>query len=450
MIAFVCHAIWECFYRLHLGTMATESSADIYLADQLKACVKNQFTGQLDIQGSTNQRWCLYFFMGRIVRDRGGEHPVRRWRRQLSQHCPQLDLGDIYPSGNSGSLDYQALANLVKQQRIPREQALKVIEGSIIEVLFDIIQQEAIGRTSTSKKLSYTLTSANNQNFLHSQLLPTNIKYLWQPTQQHWQSWQAAGLTSRSPNLAPVVKAAEQLERQVPERISRGFQRLLRAMNGNRTLRDLAVKFGQSPLLLLQFLMPFIFRGLIDLVDLPDLDFETDDDHGPVTVIFPTPLPRPATPIASTPKASEVKPSGPLIAYIDDSPLYNLAMGQILTRAGYQFITILDPLQALQTLLEHKPELVFLDLVMPIANGYEICAQIRRISIFEDMPIVILTSSDGIVDRLRAKLVGSSDFLSKPIREDKVLGMLKKHLKQSKLTQTQKSQINVFVSKANT
>ena len=420
--------------------MATKFSADIYLADQLKACIKKQFTGQLDIQAAANQGWRLYFFMGRIVRDEGGEHPVRRWRRQLSQHCPQLELGDIHTADNSDSLDYHALADLVKQRRIPREQALKVIEGSIVEALFDIIQQEEIARISAAKELDYTVTSANNQDFLHSQLLPTNIKYLWQPTLQNWRSWQAAGLASRSPNLAPVVKHPAQLEKQVPEQISRGFQRLMRAMNGDRTLRDLAVKFGQSPLLLLQYLMPFIVRGLIDLVELPDLDFELDEDDGPVTVIFPTPLPQSATPNAAASKASEVDPSGPLIAYIDDSPLYNQVMGQILTQAGYQFISILDPLQALPTLLEHKPELIFLDLVMPIINGYEICAQIRRISIFETTPIVIVTSSDGFVDRIRAKLVGSSDFLPKPIKSEKVLDMLQKHLKQPELPQPQKSQ----------
>ena len=419
--------------------MATESSADSYLADQLKACIKKQFTGQLDIQGNPQQNWRLHFFMGRIVRDEGGEHPVRRWRRQLSRHCPQLDLGDIHPDDYSENWDYQALSELVKQQRIPREQALKVIEGSIVEVLFDIIQQEEIARTSTSKKLSYTFTPVTNQDFLHSQLLPTNIKYLWQPTLEHWNAWNAAGLASRSPNLAPVVKAPAQLERQVPERISKGFHRLVQAMNGDRTLRDLAVKFGQSPLLLLKYLMPFIVRGLIDLVALPDLDFETDEEHGPVTVIFPTPLPKTSPVIALPLTANEVKPAGPLIAYIDDSPLYNQVMGQILTESGYQFISILDPLQALSTLLEHRPELVFLDLVMPIINGYEICAQIRRVSIFEDIPIVIVTSSDGIVDRLRAKLVGSTDFLPKPIKKDRVLGMLEKHLNQPQFPQTQKS-----------
>jgi chemotaxis family two-component system response regulator PixG len=84
--------------------------------------------------------------------------------------------------------------------------------------------------------------------------------------------------------------------------------------------------------------------------------------------------------------------------------------------------------QALPLLLEHKPDLIFLDLVMPITNGYEICSQIRRISVFQDTPVIILTSNDGIVDRVRAKMVGSSGFLAKPIGREKVLTILHKYL----------------------
>jgi two-component system, chemotaxis family, response regulator PixG len=84
--------------------------------------------------------------------------------------------------------------------------------------------------------------------------------------------------------------------------------------------------------------------------------------------------------------------------------------------------------KALVQLLEHKPDLIFLDLVMPIANGYEICAQIRRVSAFKETPVIILTSNDGIVDRVRAKMVGSSGFLAKPIEQDRVLSVLQKYL----------------------
>jgi len=123
-------------------------------------------------------------------------------------------------------------------------------------------------------------------------------------------------------------------------------------------------------------------------------------------------------------------PTGPLIACIDDSPLMCQTLEKILTTANYQFIGINDPLRAIAILLARKPELIFLDLVMPNANGYEICGQLRRLSIFKHTPIVILTGNDGIVDRVRAKMVGSTDFLGKPVNPDQVLSTILKYIKQ--------------------
>ncbi len=66
--------------------------------------------------------------------------------------------------------------------------------------------------------------------------------------------------------------------------------------------------------------------------------------------------------------------------------------------------------------------------MMPIANGYEVCSQIRRISQFKNIPVIILTGNNGIVDRVRAKIVGSSEFLSKPIKPEQVLAVVRKYL----------------------
>jgi chemotaxis family two-component system response regulator PixG len=91
-------------------------------------------------------------------------------------------------------------------------------------------------------------------------------------------------------------------------------------------------------------------------------------------------------------------------------------------------------MRAIATLLARKPDVIFLDLVMPNTNGYEICSQLRKLACFQDTPIVILTGNDGLVDRVRAKLVGASDFLSKPIDADIVLNTIRKHLKQSAIS----------------
>jgi chemotaxis family two-component system response regulator PixG len=109
-------------------------------------------------------------------------------------------------------------------------------------------------------------------------------------------------------------------------------------------------------------------------------------------------------------------------------------MEALLVAAGYQFVGVNDALRAFSILLTRKPDLVFLDLVMPNTNGYEICSKLRKLPSFQNTPIVILTGNDGIVDRVRAKLVGASDFLSKPVDAETVLGVIRKHLRQESIS----------------
>lgn len=123
------------------------------------------------------------------------------------------------------------------------------------------------------------------------------------------------------------------------------------------------------------------------------------------------------------------------VVHVDNNSLDGHTMGEIVERAGYSYANISDPLQVLSKLMDLKPQLIFLELVLPVANGYELCAQIRRISVFKETPIVIVTNNNKIIDRMRAKMVGASDFLSKPIRAKSVLKILIKYLSSSNIRQ---------------
>ena len=103
-------------------------------------------------------------------------------------------------------------------------------------------------------------------------------------------------------------------------------------------------------------------------------------------------------------------------------------MCNIFNFTGYRSVSIQRSVQALTVLLEQKPDLIFLDLVMPITNGYELCSQIRRVSLFQETPIIILTGNDGVIDRVRAKMAGASDFMSKPIEKEKIVSVINKYL----------------------
>lgn len=413
------------------------------LTKQIMACSHNQFTGRLDLDIQDIQRgqhWSLYFRNGFLVWCTSEINPIRRWYRQLSIYCSALNLKSGISEPLSGStsdqayvqlhcLDYASIAELVRTGKILRDQMRAVIEGNIVEVLFDIHQGWERLRYRSELRLTYRQLPPDIIELVDSMLVRVPTVRAWQQALQDWEVWQQAGLVDYSPNLAPVIWNSEKLRERTSLII---YKNLTAVIDGNQSLRDLATKLKQNLLPLTQSLMPYVREGLLVLIEVGDLS----------CAIEPRIRTTDFKPIPATPSVAAVEPQlkNSLIACIDDSKVDSLTMNQILTKAGYQCISIQNPVQALPVLLEHKPDLIFLDLVMPVANGYEICAQIRRISTFKTTPIIILTSNDGIVDRVRAKVVGSSGFLAKPINPDKVLGALQKYLTPQQSVKAQNSQ----------
>ena len=114
-----------------------------------------------------------------------------------------------------------------------------------------------------------------------------------------------------------------------------------------------------------------------------------------------------------------------LIACIDDSKTVQKQVKMTLEAAGYEVVSILDPAQALKTLSQRLPSVIFLDINMPNINGYDLCALLRKSQKFKEVPIVMLTGRDGMIDRVRAKIAGSTDYLTKPCDPNKLIQLAK-------------------------
>ncbi len=363
------------------------------LTKHIQMCSREKISGRLDltVPNAQTPMWSLFFHLGCLTWTAGETHPLRRWNRQLSQHYPQL-AADIQSRERPPDWDYGALVNQVKQGKIPSGKLAAIVGGNILEQLFDVIQTSQQPQPALAMQLAYSKVP---QGLLTPAPISLQADQAWQQAGRAWELWQQADLVNFSPNLAPTIWDEAGLRQRTSPVV---YHNLSTLADGRLTLRDLAIKLNQPLVLLTQSIMPYVNDGLMGLTLVDDISF----------------------PVKSTTSA--------LIAYIDDSRFDSATMGRILAPAGYRFINIRDSMQALPMLLEHKPDLIFLDLLMPVANGYEVCAQIRRISAFKDTPVIILTSSDGIVDRVRAKLVGSSGFLAKPIEAAKVLATLQQYL----------------------
>ncbi|MBW4460938.1 MAG: response regulator [Nodosilinea sp. WJT8-NPBG4] len=362
------------------------------------------FSGQITWSVPEGHQWTLFLDRGRLIYGKGGVHPMRQWYRQAQARLPSPELSyqtlqasaaAVPRSSGPYDWDYQLLQRWLSEGQLSSK-ALQAISTNIVaDILFDLVQAR-----ETQYQLSRQLPLAPGQIpvYVDDAQLLTSVTDLWD-------AWLEVGLETYSPNLAPVIQHPELIRAAVSPRV---YESLMQLLDGQRSLRDLAVKLGQDVLNLTQALQPYIQSGWISLVEVADFP--------PLEGLDP-------------PRATEAAPKAALkIACVDDSPLVCKAMGQVIRAAGHDFLAITEGSRAIPTLLAQKPDLVFLDLVMPDTNGYEICSNLRKISRFKDVPIVILSGNDGLVDQVRARLLGATDFLSKPMEPIVILSVIRKHL----------------------
>ncbi|MDY6781031.1 MAG: response regulator [Cyanobacteriota bacterium] len=423
-----------------MSRIAFENLSASGALEQLLDCSQSQFTGRLTLRDRRDRQWQFYLGLGRIVWATGGVHPHRRLRRLLARYCPQTQATAPLSQKRVECGDYQLLAMIARRDRIPLSQIRAIVARVVVEVLFDLLQQGHWTQPASSAPspasdedmptlllFSQTPAESSNQFCLHLEkgvrpskqaILPANcfinLPEALNQAQKLWTNWQQAGLQDISPDAVPQLVKPQLLRRQMSKA---SYKNLVTLIDGQRTLRDLAVLLKSQPLKVTLSLFPYIRQGTIESIIIPDIPFygatSTAQLKGQKKKIAPSLSP-------SQPKQ--------LIACIDDSPQICSALHRIFTKAGYRFISVQDSTFALPALLESKPDLIFLDLVMPIANGYELCTQIRRISCFQSTPIVILTGREGIIDRVRAKMVGASDYLRKPFNAQHLLEIVERYL----------------------
>ncbi len=366
---------------------------------EFRNCSQLQYSGKLSIASPLGHKWNFYYYLGQLVWATGGIHPGRRLRRNITQNCPQINIEQLHLNAEDLKVDYwdyRLLENLHKQNKISKQQTNTIVENTLIEILFDLAQQIDFNSLSWE---------CNQEVVINILISSTNASMSFKQMQELWHSWSEAGLANYSPHLAPVIRKPDQLKQQVSPIAYKNFENLI---NGKYTLWDLAVKMKQSVLEITRSLLPFFRSGITELVEVPDLPLPVVKfNYDPIQLW--------------TDKT-------PLIACVDDSPLVCKMLDRIITSNGMRSMSIHNSVEALPILLQSRPDLIFLDLMMPIVNGYELCAQLRRISILKNTPIVILTSSDGLFDQVRSRVYGATDFMTKPVETDRVLAIAKKYL----------------------
>jgi twitching motility two-component system response regulator PilG len=124
----------------------------------------------------------------------------------------------------------------------------------------------------------------------------------------------------------------------------------------------------------------------------------------------------------STPEADGAKSI--TIMVIDDSKTIRRTAETLLRKEGYEVVVATDGFEALSMVADNKPDLIFLDVMMPRLDGYQTCALIKHHRVFRHTPVVMLSSKDGLFDRARGRVVGSDHYITKPFTRDELLAVI--------------------------
>ena len=109
------------------------------------------------------------------------------------------------------------------------------------------------------------------------------------------------------------------------------------------------------------------------------------------------------------------------VLVIDDSNTIRRSAEIFLRQGGHEVILAEDGFDALAKVNDHTPDLIFCDILMPRLDGYQTCAIIKRNPRFAAVPVIMLSSKDGVFDKARGRMVGSEDYLTKPFTKEQLL-----------------------------
>ena len=117
------------------------------------------------------------------------------------------------------------------------------------------------------------------------------------------------------------------------------------------------------------------------------------------------------------------------VMVIDDSKTIRRTAETLLQKAGCTVFTAVDGFDALAKIADSKPDIIFVDIMMPRLDGYQTCALIKNNSAFKSTPVIMLSSKDGLFDKAKGRIVGSDEYLTKPFSKEELFTAIRQYVK---------------------
>lgn len=453
------------------------------LLRQLSNCSDSTYLQAL----SNSVSWSIYLEQGKITYATHSVEPfdrLERHLRRLSHQIPMLtsevrvqvrlmfeadshsQLIEDDSNSRSHPPEYQAISWLVSQQHLHSTQAAVLIQELVKEVIESFL---------LIKEGTYELTEPIDRM---PRICRLDIEKILDRCQVRLQNWQAFVPQISSPYQRPYLLINSKFEEKDLPKLQPD---LINWMKGF-SLCHLATILNQDEIQLARNLYPYILKGAIILHE-PDPPFDklpkifeeqclqqvtpevfsklvteivhTTKELSNTVNSYPDIYEENIAPVQQLPQISphlqenfqEPTISNNInhaslrvaaatvtaqkvhkIVSVDDSPTILKEISRFLENENFSVVTINDPVKAVLSIIRHKPDLILLDLNMLGIDGYELCRIIRNNSIFKQTPIIFVTGSKGIVDKVKAKLVGASGYLTKPFTRAELLKIVFMHL----------------------
>ncbi len=343
------------------------------------------------------QSWFVFFLNGQIIYTADvGDGSLSRLGDYLRRYRVQKRLDEItLPSLEATNApEYGYIWALLEQHLINPTQARSIIHSLVQETLFDLLSLH-------QGAFIFDLATPLTPQLTTLEVGPTVTKIM-----QQVQEWKQFHPHIQSPNQLPVLTDTAALRSSLPVET---VNKLERWADGKTSLRQLARYLNRDILTVARAIYPYVQQGWVQLVPKNASEQTHKRDSWLQT------------------QTVKVK----RIVCIDDSLTICKTVESILKAQGYEAIGIANPLQALSLVFQLKPDLILCDIAMPELDGYEICAMLRHSTAFRLVPIIMLTGKDGFIDRVKARMVGATDYLTKPFGDSELLMLVEKFINSS-------------------
>lgn len=375
------------------------------------------------IVSSQSVEWRFYFYQGQLTYGTHSVEPFERLERHLSVLSKQNPLltstvrsqaRNLFAQTNAATrssyqtADYQAIAWLIRQ---------KYLKNSEITLLAKSLLEEVLESYLLLDIVNYKIVP---QSAFALALFDSNL--MVRDCQKRLNGWQKLVNKISSPYQKLYLVEQGNATQSLPLAQREKLKKILIGFN----FRQLACLVNQDALILAQNLYPLIVKGAIDIRE-PQAPF---DRLPKIPTVFTQPqiqtrsVSTPSTP--TLPGETTVKAVN--IVCVDDSPAMLKAIKHFLRNQDVEVFTVTDPLKALREIIRLKPKLILLDVGMPNLDGYHLSRLIRKHSLFQQTPIVMVTGNTGILDRAKARVSGATDYLTKPFSQAELETIVKRYL----------------------